>query len=161
MAYVAYGMHNRGLACVDDELNRMEHTLSGSLLFEDVCNLGTCAVLPFNWAAAYCLTACVACACHLGSLQAMMSDAVEDTHAARVLLQLLHPNQSRYVTPAGLAMMILPQRTVKSTGKIVTDIEGDEVRDAHTHSHATPSPSVPCTASVGAPLLAQTHAQIC
>jgi Ethanolamine utilization protein EutJ (predicted chaperonin) len=60
-------------------------------------------------------------------LQAMMSEAVEDSHAARVLLQLLHPNQSRYLTPAGLAMLTLPQRTVRSSGKMVTDIEGDEV----------------------------------
>jgi len=59
----------------------------------------------------------------------MLADAIEDTHAARVLLQLLNPDCRRYLPPAVMAMLHPPQRTVRgSSGKMVTDAEGDEVR---------------------------------
>ena len=62
-------------------------------------------------------------------LQAMLSEAVEDPYAHRVLLQLLAPDCSRYFPQAVLEMMHPTQRTVMGgTGKMVTDIDGDEVR---------------------------------
>jgi hypothetical protein len=55
---------------------------------------------------------------------------VEDQFAGRVLLQLLSPDNPRYLPPAVLEMMHPPQRTVVGgTGAMVTDVEGgDEVR---------------------------------
>ena len=58
----------------------------------------------------------------------MLSEAVEDPYAHRVLLQLLAPDCSRYFPQAVLEIMHPPQRTVMGgTGKMVTDIDGDEV----------------------------------
>ncbi len=61
--------------------------------------------------------------------QAMLPEAVDDPYAHRVLLQLLSPSNRRYLPQAILEMTNPPQRIiVGSSGKMVTDIEGDEVR---------------------------------
>ena len=60
--------------------------------------------------------------------QAILDAAVEDPYATRVLLQLLSPDNQRYLTGAVLEMCHPPQRTVRgSSGKMVTELEGDEV----------------------------------
>ena len=64
-------------------------------------------------------------------LQTSLTDLVSDQYGHRVLLQLLAPDCSRYLPQAILEMMHPPQRTiVGGTGKMITDIEGDEVRAA-------------------------------
>jgi hypothetical protein len=59
----------------------------------------------------------------------MIDEAVEDQYAGRVVLQLLSPDNPRYLPPAVLEMMHPPQHTVVGgTGNMVTDADGDEVR---------------------------------
>lgn len=59
----------------------------------------------------------------------MVAEAVDDQYAHRVLLQLLSPDNRRYLPQAVLEMMHPAQRTVVGgSGKMVTDLEGDEVR---------------------------------
>jgi pumilio family protein 6 len=58
----------------------------------------------------------------------MLLEAVEDPFAHRILLNLLSPENRRYLPQAVLEMMHPAQRTiVGSSGKMVTDLEGDEV----------------------------------
>ncbi len=63
--------------------------------------------------------------------QPMLSEALEEPHALRVLLYLCSPLNKRYLSGAALALLQPPRRTVRgSSGKMVTDVDGDEVRDA-------------------------------
>ncbi len=59
--------------------------------------------------------------------QGMLPEAVQDPYAHRVLLQLLAPDNRRYLPQAVIEMMHPAQRTVVgSSGKMVTDLDGDE-----------------------------------
>mmetsp|Transcript_35571 Transcript_35571/g.78981 ORF Transcript_35571/g.78981 Transcript_35571/m.78981 type:complete len:822 (-) Transcript_35571:289-2754(-) len=65
--------------------------------------------------------------CIISELKAMLPELVEDQYGHRVLLQLLSPYNRRYLPPAIMEMLQPPQRTITgSTGKMVTDLEGDE-----------------------------------
>ena len=61
--------------------------------------------------------------------QALLAEGVHQATAVRILLQLLSPDSRRHFPPAIFEMLHPPQRIVKgSSGKSVTDLEGEEVR---------------------------------
>ncbi|KAG1679299.1 hypothetical protein FOA52_009329 [Chlamydomonas sp. UWO 241] len=63
----------------------------------------------------------------VAELKAMLPEAVEDQYASRVLLQLLSPDDKHYLPVSILELIHPAPRTIMSgTGKMVTDIEGDE-----------------------------------
>ena len=77
------------------------------------------------------------CSANSCGLQELLSEGVHEATAVRVLMQLLAPDSRRHFPPAIYDMLHPPQRTVKgSTGKAVTDLEGEEVssgRPLHAH----------------------------